>query len=215
MKQHYQGHCRGVLKYDMKISIYISVLFYIILSGCDLFSTRIPEPPDTGRSGFLPPTTATIALTNLINAVKEKNSENFLACLSDSTSGYLSFTFTPSTEALAKFPGKFNLWNKYSEQRSYNSILAALKQDEKPELTFNTGTNDFEVLTSDSAVFYSDYYLKMPHNKDAIPTEFSGTVQFTLYLVKQRWSISRWVDISSFEDSSKYSWSILKANFAD
>lgn len=199
----------------MKKFIYISFSLFIILAGCDLFSTRTPEPPDTGRSGFLPPTTATIVLTNLINAVKEKNSENFLACLSDSTAGNLSYTFVPSTEALAKFPGKFNLWNKFSEQRSYNSILAALNQDEKPELTFETGTQDFEVLTSDSAVFYSDYYLKMPHIKDAVPAEFSGTVQFTLYLVKQKWSISRWVDISSFEDSSKFSWSILKANFAD
>ncbi len=199
----------------MKLIDHILFALSVLILGCDMFSTRTPEPPDAGRSGFLPPTTATIVLTNLINAIKEKNSENYLACLSDSTSGTLSFSFIPSTEALAKFPGKFTDWNKISEQRSYNSILASIKEDQQSELSFKTSVEDFEILTGDSAVFFSDYYLLIPHNKEAVPTEFEGTVQFTLNLVNQRWSISKWVDISSMEDSAKFSWSILKANFSD
>ncbi|MFH1052432.1 MAG: hypothetical protein V1779_16055 [bacterium] len=199
----------------MKLISQILIISCCLAAGCDLFSTRTPEPPDAGRSGFLPPTTATIVLTNFKNAIKEKNSENFLACLSDSTTGDQSYVYIPSTEAMAKFPGKFNDWNKNSEQRSYNSILAAIKEEQIPELIFKTGFNDFEILTSDSAVFYSDYYLLIPHSKEAVPTEFEGTIQFTINLSKQRWSITRWIDISSLEDSAKYSWSILKANFSD
>lgn len=199
----------------MKLKIYILFSISILLFGCDLFSTRTPEPPDTGRSGFLPPTTATNVLTNLVNSIKNKNSENFLACLSDSTTGHLAFSFIPSTEALAKFPGKFSAWSKLSEQRSFISILTSIKEDQTPSLTFEKNTDDFEILTSDSAIFYSNYHLLIPHSKESVPTVFDGTVQLTINLSNQRWSITRWVDISSFEDSLKYSWSILKANFSD
>lgn len=199
----------------MKTICQILILLSIISTGCDVFSTRTPEPPDSGRSGFLPPTTASIVLTNFINSIKEKNSENFIACLSDTSTSNINFSFVPSSEALVKFPGKFNIWNKQSELRSFNSVLASIKDNNTPNLVFSKGLNEYEILTSDSAVFYSNYVLHIPHSKDNIPTNFEGTIQLTLNLYNQKWSISKWVDISSMEDSLKFSWSILKASFSD
>ena len=123
--------------------------------------------------------------------------------------------FIPSSEALVKYPGKFNIWNKNSELRSFNSVLASIKDNNSPNLIFSKSLNEFEILTSDSAVFYSNYILHIPHSKETIPTEFEGTIQLTLNLYNQRWSISKWIDISSMEDSLKFSWSILKASFSD
>lgn len=202
-------------RFKMKLIYLLLILICITFISCDFFSTRTPEPPDTGRSGFLPPTSATIVLTNFINSIKEKNSENFIACLSDSSTSNLTFSFIPSSEALVKFPGKFNIWNRTSELRSFNSVLSSIKDDEKPNLIFKKSLNDFENFSTDSAVFYSSYYLFIPHTKENLPTEYEGTIQLTINLHNQRWSITKWIDISSMEDSSKFSWSILKANFSD
>ena len=56
------------------------ILCFVLVAGC---STRTPEAPDTGRSTYFPPTSPATVLSNLRYAVLEKNTENFMLCLSD------------------------------------------------------------------------------------------------------------------------------------
>jgi len=192
----------------MKILSYFFML--VLISGCDLFSTRIPESPDNNRIKFQPPTSAQIVIDNFILSITNKNVENFSQCLSDSNSGNYKFVFLPSTEASINYQNLFNDWEKSDEVKVMNSIFANL-DDKSPKLSFsNTG---FEQLTPDSAIFISAYTLIVPHSLDNIPKEFSGLLQFTIaHNNSQLWSIIRWIDYSN-NDSLHNSWSILKAFF--
>ena len=93
-------------------------------------------------------------------------------------------------------------------------MLTSLKTDMKPELILTK--NDFEILLPDSAIYYSDYTLTIPHTLEQIPKDFSGRFQFTLMPNKnQMWSIVRWIDVSVENETLKPTWSILKASFAN
>jgi hypothetical protein len=194
-----------------KYTIYLLVIVFI--SACDFFSTRNPEDPDTGRTNFKPATSAQIAIDNFVISINEKNTENFLSCLSDTSFGGFIYYFNPSLEALTRFPELFTNWNKQSEGRTFNSIIAYLSEEKKPEFTL-TNTN-WEVILPDSAVYLATYSLYIPHNISTTPSKFEGSLQLTLRPnSSQLWSITRWIDVSAKNDSID-SWSILKALFAN
>jgi hypothetical protein len=189
-------------------------IFFLTISGCDLFSTRTPENPDAARNSFNTPKTANIVIDNFISAVNEKSSDNFLSCFSDTSYGGNNYSFTPSAEALSKFPGLFDNWDKNSEYRVFKSMLSVLIQDKNPSLVFMNG--DFDSILPDSAVYNTDYLLTLPILVSGFPTEYSGAMQLILkHDDNQLWSISRWIDISKNKDSSSVSWSTLKAKFTN
>ena len=190
--------------------ITLLLLFSILFGGCDLFTTRTPEEPDSGRSSFRPPTSAQIVLDNFIAAVQEANSENYLQCISDSTEGILRFYYIPSNQAISQYPELFTTWDRMSEYRFFSTIAGNLKENKFPELIFANG--GFDIQLPDSAVYITDYFLTIPHTFQSIPSEYSGSLQFTLMPDFNRlWSITKWMDVSSSTDTSSYSWSLLKA----
>ncbi|MFC2132128.1 hypothetical protein ACFLSQ_11905 [Bacteroidota bacterium] len=189
------------------------LLCFILISGCDLFSTRSPEIPDTGRTKYQPPTSASIVISNFINSIIEKNSENYISCFSDTAQNNREYLFTPSSEAASQYPELFSYWDRSKELRAFNFMLAAIKEDNIPDITL---TNDgWEILLPDSAVFYSDYLLTVPHDLQSTPNVFSGKLQFTLLPNNNQWSIIKWIDISVDSDTIKPSWSVLKASFSN
>lgn len=202
----------------MRIQKYLIIFtaMLIVLQSCDLFSTRTPELPDTGRSTFQPPFTPEIVISNFTNAVKEKNIDNFAACFSDTSKNFsASYRFIPSTEALGKFGTLFFGWNIESERNAFSSLISNMDSDVFPILNFsNNEQYQFEIKQQDSAIFESDYHLTVNHESQTIETVFAGTLRF---LIKSgsdgTWSIEQWTDMNPSGDSILVTWSSLKAGF--
>ena len=193
---------------------HIIILFLAgLLSACNLFTTRNPEEPETGRSSFQQPVNADIVIDNFKNALKEKNTENYIACFwNDTESGTKKFEFTPSAEASARFPTIFETWDIDSERNDFNYLTNSLLDMVYPVLEFQNEKPG--VAMPDSTVFISDYILTVNHSQEQIPKIFAGTLQFTISKgANGLWSISRWLDTSPAVDTIDATWSILKAQF--
>lgn len=188
------------------------ILIATLAVACELFTTRNPEEPDTGKGSFVPPTSPQLVIDNLLNSIKEKNPENYIACLSDSSSfGGSGFVFYPAADALARYPGLFNDWNLQSERRWLVSLFSIMLKETAPLLIFKKPS--FEVITPDSAVYLADYTLTANHQTASLAKEFSGRLVFTITpRTNGLWSITRWTD-SSLDTDSLDSWSVMKARF--
>lgn len=197
-----------------KVSIILIFASALIMSGCNLFSTRTPEEPNKKKSSFVPPTSASIVISNFINSITEKNVENYIACLSDTSQGdRQSFLFHASSEAMSAYSSTFVSWNLFSERRYFSTLINSTPADITPSFTFLNGK--FDVLSPDSAVFTSSYMLKVNHTIDALAKSYSGIMQLTIVpRTSGLWSIRTWYDLQNSSDSLQ-SWSILKARLAN
>jgi hypothetical protein len=209
MKKHY-NEGRSRISYLNRFLLYFLVAF--IITSCGLFETRTPESPTKDKSSYLPPTSANIVISNFINAIQEKNSENYTANFSTDDSE-IRFVFQATANAHAIYTSLFESWDIDDERRAFLSMISNLQEETKPVLSISN--QKFDVLSPDSAVFVADYLLNISHDMGSIDTDFSGTLQFTLFpKTDGLWCIQRWVDIKTNEDSLE-SWSILKAVFAN
>lgn len=189
----------------------------VFLQSC-IFVTRTPDPPDTRRSSFSPPTSAQIVITNFQASLREKNVENYIQCLASGDSGVTSGTgarryiFEPSAEAAARFQGVFAQWNTTRERQAFLALTSKISAQSIPTLQL---TNDrFELLSPDSAVYVSEYRIRPNYQLSGAPEEFAGTLRFTIASFPNGfWAISRWSDQTGAQ--SLPSWSILKAQFAN
>jgi hypothetical protein len=179
-------------------------------AGCDLFSTRDPEPPDSGGSSFIPATTADIVIQNLKGAIAEKNAVNYLRCFVDTLNSSRSFTFIPTASAAGRYAAAFSSWSLASERAYFSSLVAQTPASGVPLLTVNGA---FVVQASDSAVYESEYTLYFPHGISGAPETTRGHVQFVITIDRNSiWGITRWTDNPLGTDAS---WSELKGRFAN
>ncbi|GIV54099.1 MAG: hypothetical protein KatS3mg039_0617 [Candidatus Kapaibacterium sp.] len=186
----------------------------IALVGCDAFTTRTPEPPDSGTLQFDQPTSELIVVSNLQNALRQKNTEAYLLCLADTSQGYTTiqqYRFEPSAEAGARFGDKFGTWSRTDERQAFVAMISRLGPDQSPVLTIADAR--FDVRLPDSAVYVATYVLELPIALPSVPTRVAGTLRWTI--VPNRlglWAISRWRDApSAASDSIPDTWSTLKA----
>jgi hypothetical protein len=201
----------------LKVLFYISssFLFIILFCSCNLFSSRSPEAPDTGKSNYQLPTTASIVISNFKNTIIEKNVNNYILCFADTSQGdKRAYTFFASSQANAIYSSVFQNWNINSERQYFNTLINNTPQDNVPTIIFSNSR--FDVLAPDSAVYTTDYYLYINHTKSSTNKYFAGTLQLSL---SQRpsglWSIYQWIDSSpSGVDTVKSTWSMLKAQFS-
>jgi hypothetical protein len=85
--------------------------------------------------------------------------------------------------------------------------------DVKPELLLNNPR--FEILLPDSALFSTDYTLRINHDINFVSKEFKGSLQFIIYPRNNGlWTIKQWTDINHGNDSIG-SWSFLKAQLSN
>jgi len=184
----------------------------VIFSGC---ATRTPEEPDTGRSSFLPPTSPATVLANMRNAVIEKNTENFMLCLSDATTrSRYPYVFEPSSEVRARYASLFTGWGLSSERQASLSLMSRLPQGTNPSLEYvNTNT---AFSSPDSAVYVTDYILIAQHGITSIPTTLTGTMVLTISPeTSGLWSISSWKDAKRTSDTVEATWSLIKAQLSN
>lgn len=189
-------------------TIIISLLFIILISGCDFLVTRKPEPPDQGRANFLPPTEPRIVIENLKNSFADKNTQNYIACLVDTIFVSKKFKFSPSSEAASSFIFLTQDWNIFDERKYFNSVVSKVPKDFP--ITLNLSDENFSGLSGDTLLYTANYFINVPHNSSE-PKSYAGNLQFNMVRdSRSNWSIYFWKDTRS---GSLPSWSELKGYF--
>jgi hypothetical protein len=182
----------------------------LTLVSCGILETRTPQPPAQTSSTFVPATSPSIVLDNLINAVRERNTDNYIRCLVDSNFSDKKFSFVPTQEAQSKYAIKFNDWSLSSERGYFENLKSQTPSTATALLFFSS--QRFESVQSDSALFTGAYDLVFQHDVSGVPQEAKGTLQFYMTTDRNKlWSIYRWIDLQTGSD---FSWSEMKGRFS-
>jgi len=192
------------------LALPLMLVLALAASGCDLFSTRDPEPPSSGSSTFIPPTSPDLVLSNLENAVAEKSAENYIRCLVDTLNSSQRYLFIPSASAAGRYAATFADWSLQSERAWFSAMKAFSEADAPSSLTL---TGSFSVIAADSAIYEGEYDLAFRHGVSSVAETVRGSLQFVLHIDRNSiWSISRWTDIPRNDETS---WSEWKGRFAN
>lgn len=186
----------------------VFIIASLFISGCDLFTTRDAEPPQKPRSDYQTAFTPEILISNLINSLKDKDIENYLSSLSDSSFTDKIFSFFPSSEALSQFPALGDNWSKKNESQYLNNLKVKIPDELPITLILSNSSSS---VHGDSITFVASYSLNVPLNETTIPTNYQGELIFELVRDSRFvWSIYFWRDIKR---SDSPSWSELKGRF--
>jgi len=195
---------------------YIQIILIICLginSFCkNPFATRKAELPSTDQSSWRFPTDPVIVLENMKSAFREKNVENYMKCLVDSSE---LFKFIPDAYEASNNPGIFERWDLSYEQTYINKIFTSIPDDSTRTLTFSTDftRNDFP----DSVQIRIDYTIDLHHLlSQSYPRQGKGEADLWFNRRSGIWVITRWEDNETKIDSAATrlpSWSTLKASF--
>ena len=181
----------------------------VLISGCGIFETRQPQPPQQGRTDFLPPTSPDIVIQNLVNSIADRNVDNYIACLSDTSFGARIFTFVPPADVYNQYRSIFFNWDKNSERAYFNNFISQSLNSSSSALILSSENLTFQ---GDSATYNANYTLLWPNKVPGYPQQAQGNLQFSLGIDRnQNWSIYRWID-SRVGDS--LTWSEMKARFS-
>ncbi len=186
----------------------ISVIVFIACANP--FTTRDPEPPGQNPSTFIPPTTPEFVFINVQNAIRERNVENYIRSLVDTTRSSQRFAFVPDQGVAANHPGVFTSWGLADERRYLTNLLQATPADSGRSLLFTEVDRD---EGASSAIIEQRYVLVIRHTRQRgiLPSMFLGQSKFFLERnTTGDWAIYRWED---FSDGINSSWSELKALF--
>jgi len=185
------------------------LLLIAFLSCKTPFSTREPEPPVTGQSSWIQPTSPSYVMVNLRKAVGEKNINNYLRCLADTSLVRRTFRFIAEPSVAAANPGLFNAWSKENEQNYLNQLMVFLPKDSLSSIEFNLlSENTFQ----DSVILVQDYTLTVAHKQQAAcPKKLAGQAEFRLARsTDDLWYIYRWTDYATGDQPTH---SVLRAFF--
>ncbi len=190
------------------MKIYLVLIFAVLITGCDLFSTRDAQPPDQPRSNNQPAITAEILIENFVNSLKDKNLENYLACFADTAFSSKRFQFSPSSGAVSQFPALADNWSVKNEEQYFTNIKSKIPEDLPITLTL---TNVSMSPQGDSVLYTASYSLNVPFTDPSAPTNFQGDLRFNLFSDSRAiWTISYWQDT---KNSDLPSWSELKGRY--
>jgi len=194
------------VKYSLTIILLTGVLSCQL--GCDLFTTRDPEPPSTSTSTFLQPVSADLVLENLKNAIAQGNADNYFRCFIDPSLSDRAYTFVPSVEISAQYASVFAAWTPENERQYFQNLGAPLNGT--PYLTLSSSRT--LAVSSDSVVYSMEYTLYYPHRRSGVTAYVQGNMLLYLGTNEQRnWAIYRWQDNKTVSDST---WSYWKALFS-
>jgi hypothetical protein len=176
--------------------------------GCGLFDTREPESPDQGGLDYVPATVPSIAISNLVSAVAQKNVDNYMRNFGDPVVTGRLFVFIPSAEASTVYPN-VREWT-YTNEREYFQNLVA-KADGFSSLIL---TPRDSIIGPAEATYNFDYVFSFEHTDAAtFPTTATGNLQFILAPDPTNiWSIFSWSDFST---SADITWSSFKGQFGN
>lgn len=181
------------------------ISLFLLWNGCDIFSVRVAEPPEDARANFSQATTPELLIENLVNAFKDKNTQNYISTLGDSSFTKIAFQFVPSAGASSRFPGLVQNWSLQNEEQYFNNVKNKIVTEQSIILTFSEVVqNSF----GDSLFYSASYFLNVPHADNANPKQFQGEIKLKLIRDQRSiWSIYYWQDLKSGELPT---WSELK-----
>ncbi len=186
------------------------IFLVLPIFGCkNPFQLRSPEPPEKSLTRRVPATQPDMVLTNLKNAIAEKNLENYMKCLVDSLPGGKKFHFVADPSSQIQNPGLFENWTIESEKRYANYLFSQIPKDSTAHLDFKVTK---EYIIQDTTFFQGDYTLLLRHKLDEkqYPRKAVGRAEFRLCQVQGEWFIFYWEDRG---DGQEPSWSDVKAAF--
>lgn len=196
-----------MLKRYKILFIVIALLLLGNPSGCGLFSTRTPENPVTVRSTFEPPTSPQAVLNNLTSSIIERNSGNYVKCLSNT-----NYVYIPDSKAQSLYRQIFLNWNVNSEKFYLDNLISQTNSNATSNLFLsNIVTN---IISTDSAITSADYTVAFQHNRNNIPKSAVGNFRLTMKADENSlYSILKWEDFRIHD--TDFTWSELKANFSN
>ncbi|MCI0449071.1 MAG: hypothetical protein L0Y79_04695 [Chlorobi bacterium] len=194
-----------MLKKNKILVLLLAAVF--LMKGCGIFDTRDPEEPSNIRSTFVPPTTPEIVIDNLSFSILEKNSENYIKCISAS-----NFQYVPDSKSQLLYGQIFQNWDPLAEKRYMDNLISQTNTNASSVLFLDNET--ITQITADSASYQADYIIVYQHNRVNLPKSATGNLLLTLnsdenYL----YSITRWQDFR--QNDTDFTWSELKANFSN
>ena len=191
------------------------IVFCVMLTSCDVFPTRTPEPPLNSNTNYSPASSYSVVLENFTKSVNYADYNNYSKCFASRTNGNVSeFEFLPSGSISGIYPSVFVAWGLNAESRNFKSIISALKPETKPVVVIsNTKIDNYSI---DSVVVSGEYSLSIELKERVGVSFYSGTIYLNMYRENDGlWYINKWIDIDTKNDSIAQSWSLLKANFAN
>lgn len=194
----------------MRKNFKIFFFLFLLISGCGLFETRDVELPNTPRSNFIPPTTPDIVITNFTAAIFQRDVNNYTNCISDSNFSGARFTYSPDVISQGTYP-IFASWDKNKENSYFTNIVTQTSESSTSNLFLSNVSSN---ITSDSAVYDSDYLLIFNHNRANVARQAKGKLRFVItHDSRNLWSIKSWTDFRV--NDSDTTWSVIKANFSN
>ena len=199
---------RRVLSLSMKRLVIISLLLALI-SACELFTPRDPEPPlDTlDPYAWIPPTSPEIVLQDLANAFPAHKENYHLDVLAGRSGDVATFRFFPDHSVASAQPGVFDGWGYAEEENFMIKLFEILNPEGIQDLSWS---KDQVSTIEDRHEIIADYDLRLSYleNSSKYPSHFSG--QIILSLVQNDdllYQITTWQDVKS---DSLPCWSELK-----
>lgn len=174
----------------------------LFAGGCDLFTTRDPEPPSSGRGSWQTPRVPLDVLDNLANALSERDAVNYLRSFDSD-----SFMFEADPVALSEDPTLAG-WDYGEESRHASRLFSAgtLPADSALTAIFLAPQ---ETILGDSAVILTGYELAAGVALTGVPRRMAGTADFRLRMGGEGyWQIFRWRDTRTEGQST---WSDFKS----
>ena len=147
---------------------YLFLIFFIIyLSGCDLFSVRDAQPPNSPRSNYQQAVTPDILIENLVNSLKDKSVENYMASFANPSFTTQKFSFSPAPSAASQFPSLNEDWGLSNEEQYFNNLIT--KVDVNSPITLLLSNVSSSSL-GDSLVYSASYSLNVPLTSSDLPS---------------------------------------------
>ncbi|PIW69843.1 MAG: hypothetical protein COW08_05010 [Ignavibacteriales bacterium CG12_big_fil_rev_8_21_14_0_65_30_8] len=181
------------------------ILTILFISGCDIFTTRDAESPNTSRSNYQTPVTPDLLISNFINSLNDKNLENYMSSFSDPNFTSKIFTFSASSAAISQYPSLANNWNVSNEEQYFSNLITKVSSDQP--ITLNL-SNISSSPQGDSLFYTASYFINIPSISAEIESNYQGELRFSMIRDSRAiWTIYFWQDT---KNSDLPSWSELK-----
>jgi hypothetical protein len=185
--------------------LYILILSFLLF-GCDLFTGRSAEQPNVPRGTYTQPVNPEDVVSNLKNALTDKNVQNYISCLLDSTKSTKKFQFISSGGTVFQ---ENDSWTIKNEEQYFQNLIVKIPENQQIVLALDK--ENYSSPQGDSIVYTAGYTLSVPHNDSKIPVFYQGDIKLVLIRDNHStWAISTWQDI---KNSNIPTWSDLKGWF--
>lgn len=179
------------------LSCLLAASSVLALGGCDIFSTRTPEPPETGSSFiWIPALTPHQLLENFSGSLKEVDGTNHSKCFiaetdSASTGETFIYHFVPRAGLDPSSQSIFDGWSAASEKDYIVKLRSILVAD--PKLSVLISNEKIEQNDVHSAKVEFDYTVLLPiEGTSTIPSTVSGSGQFECELITTVQGTKEW-----------------------